>query len=113
MLWLAQPEHKRVPRMQRDIALKLGLAEPTISNWKRLPGFGDAVLDLARELIRSSDLAQILYAQIRKAKKGDTPAARFVFEAAGAMPKEPVATVNIDNRKLAVIEVIYVDGNKS
>ena len=109
MLWLAMPEYQRKPRMQRAQAVKLGLSEPTLSNWKRLPGFSDAVIALTREFVKSSELAQILYAQVRKAKKGDTQAARFVFEAVGEIGKD-VANVIIDNRE-QTITVIYANSD--
>lgn len=100
MAWLAMPETQRQPRQQRDLAVELGFSEQTLSNWKHTPGFGDEVFRLTREFVKSSDLARIMYAQVRKAVKGDTAAARFVYEMTGVAP-DPKATgrasVEFDN----------------
>ncbi|KKL83176.1 hypothetical protein LCGC14_1977370, partial [marine sediment metagenome] len=85
-VWLATPQRGRRPRTQRGLAERLGISEFTVSHWKSLPGFGDAVLAMAREHIKSSDIGRILQSQIAKAlRENDTPAARYVTEAVGGM----------------------------
>lgn len=41
--WLAQPKALRVPATQGELAIQLDVSEPTLSNWKYLPGFWDEV----------------------------------------------------------------------
>jgi len=85
MLWLALPERGRKPRTQMKLAAEMGRNDSTLSEWKHLPGFGAEVLRLTKELVKAGELAQIVYAQVRKAKRGDTAAARFVFETLGEL----------------------------
>ena len=94
MLWLALPEGERVPKLQRDLASELNVREATLTDWKHRPGFGDEVFKLTREMIKSSALANIVQAQVDKAVKGDTGAARFVFEVAGLLHDESKAQAN-------------------
>jgi hypothetical protein len=86
MAWLAMPETERRPRFQRDLASVLGVHETTLSEWKRLPGFGSEVVKLSRELIRATDVARIVQVQVVKALAGDNAAARFVLDFAAAWP---------------------------
>lgn len=80
--WLALPSAAREPKSQKQLALLLEVHETTLSDWKRLPGFADAVYDLAMEVIKG-DLVPVLYAQKREALKGSLPHAQWLFEIAG------------------------------
>ena len=67
--WLALPKAARSPRTQKALAEKIGVCEDTLTDWKHLPGFRDAVGALAREYVKD-DIPDILYAIRRDAKKG-------------------------------------------
>ncbi len=41
--WVARPKPLRVPKTQRDLAKKHGIAEETLSRWKNKEGFWDEV----------------------------------------------------------------------
>lgn len=80
--WLALPSAARSPKSQKQLAAELGVHETTLCDWKRLPGWHDAVYDLAMAEVRG-ELAPVLHAQIREAKKGSLPHAQWLFEVAG------------------------------
>ena len=85
--WLALPESARAPRRQQGFATEAGVAEETLSRWKRLPGFMDAVYALALADVRGT-LGPILRAHAKLALK-DLDSAKWVFEVAGAWtPKQ-------------------------
>lgn len=80
--WLALPSAAREPKSQRQLARQLEHDPATLSDWKRLPGFADAVYDLAMEVIKG-DLVPVLHAQVKQALDGSLPHAQWVFEVAG------------------------------
>lgn len=80
--WLALPSAARMPKSQRDLARQLEHDPATLSDWKRLPGWADAVYDLAMEVVKG-DLVPILHAQAKQALKGSLPHAQWLFEVAG------------------------------
>jgi hypothetical protein len=82
MAWLATPPALRVPRSQRALAEQLERDPATLSIWKRFPGFGQGVTDLALAEVRA-DLAPILFAVAREAKKGSLEHAKWLFEVTG------------------------------
>ncbi len=41
--WMGLPGPERDPKEQKDLSLKLGIPEPTLSNWKKVDGFWDLV----------------------------------------------------------------------
>src|SRR5262249_39537778 len=88
--WLSRPPAQRQPRSQRALALELEIHEVTISDWKNLPGWGEAVYALAFERLRG-ELVPVLGAQIAEAKKGSLPHAQWLFQLAGLW--EPKATL--------------------
>ena len=111
MAWLALPEVMREPRGQRAFAEKLGVHEVTICNWKHLPGFGEGVFKLAREVVKSDELSQILHGISRQARAGNIAAAEFVFRALGIMLPVSAGTSihigdNVVNADMKVIEVL-------
>lgn len=92
--WLALPTSARTPRSQHALAALLEVHETTLSDWKRLPGFGDAVYDLAHARL-VEDLVPVLHAQVGQAKKGSLPHAQWLFDLAGkwsarAAPGDPL-----------------------
>src|SRR5262249_14985697 len=53
-MWLALPDEERDVKRQEDVAAQLGVARQTLSQWKQLPGFMDAVNEQAYALLRDS-----------------------------------------------------------
>ena len=60
--WCLQPEDKREPKTQRELALVLGVTEQTLINWRKVPENQDSVSDEAAYL-----------AQVRKQAFKDNP----------------------------------------
>lgn len=82
MAWLALPKAERRPKTQRDLAKQFDLAEETVSRWKRLPGFAEATILLAREFIKD-DVPEVLAVIRREAKKANLPYVNMVLAMAG------------------------------
>ncbi len=80
--WLALPTDAREPKTQKQLAALLELHPVTLTDWKRLPGFADAVYALAMEYVKH-DLVPVLHAQVKQAKNGSLPHAQWLFEVAG------------------------------
>jgi hypothetical protein len=80
--WLAVPSGAREPRSQRELAAQLEVREATLSDWKKLPGWHDAVYGLALGRL-IGDLVPVLHAMAREAKGGSLPHAQWLFELAG------------------------------
>jgi hypothetical protein len=86
--WLALPAASRDPRSQRQLAAMLEVHESTLSDWKKLPGFGDAVFDLAHTHL-VHELVPVLHAQVKAAKNGSLPHAQWLFDLAGKWSLRP------------------------
>lgn len=99
--WLALPSSLRDPKQQKQLARQLEHDPATLSDWKRLPGFADAVYDLAMEVIKG-DLVPVLHAQVKQALDGSLPHAQWVFEVAGKW------TPKSQQQTSGVIRVEYV-----
>jgi hypothetical protein len=80
--WLALPKAAREPRSQRALAAELEVDESTLSDWKKLPGFNDAVYALVIDHV-VGELVPVLHAQVREAKKGSLPHAQWLAEICG------------------------------
>lgn len=80
--WLALPSAAREPKSQKQFAALLEVHETTLSDWKHLPGWHDAVYALAISHI-IGDLVPVLHAQVSQAKKGSLPHAQWLFEVTG------------------------------
>lgn len=80
--WLALPSAARSPKTQQALAKDLGHDPATLSDWKRLPGWHEAVYDMAHAAV-TGELVPVLHAQVREAKKGSLPHAQWLFEVAG------------------------------
>lgn len=79
--WLALPKAARTPKTQKELARLLEHDPGTLSDWKLLPGFNDAVYDLAMDVIRG-ELVSILHAHVKIALE-DLDSAKWVFELLG------------------------------
>lgn len=86
--WLALPASAREPRSQQALAHQLEVDESTLSDWKRKPGFHEAVYRLARERIMGA-LVPVLEAQVKEAKKGSLPHAQWLFAVLGVWEPGP------------------------
>jgi hypothetical protein len=80
--WLALPKAQRVPKQQRDLAKAIGVDEGTLSDWKHLTGFFEAVNALARDLVKH-DVADVLGVVRSRAKKGELAYVNMVLAMAG------------------------------
>ena len=76
---LANPQDGR---SHGQIAIDLGIAQETVSRWKKLPGFSQAVYDLAL-LNVSTRLAKVLNTLANSAESGNVPASRLLLEITG------------------------------
>jgi hypothetical protein len=79
-LWRCIPEADREPKTETAYAGKLGISRETLWRWRQLPAFGDAVIAVKLSLVRSGDIHRIIDAQVRKAIKGNTQPADWVFQ---------------------------------
>jgi hypothetical protein len=108
-LWLALPSSIRKPKTQRAIAEELGVHESTLSDWKKLPGWRDAVNTLALDLVRD-DVPDVLASTRREAKKGSFQHQKMILEMVGLYTERRevsgvVVSVNADNMAAAVAAV--------
>lgn len=108
--WLALPPPSREPRSQKELARQLERDASTLSDWKKLPGWGDAVYALAAERLRG-ELVPVLGAQIAEAKKGSLPHAQWLFQLAGLW--EPKAALTGGDGGPLRIVVERVDDRRS
>ena len=99
--WLALPSAARSPKTQKQLAAELEVHETTICDWKRLPGWHDAVYSLALSEV-VGELIPVLHAQVKQAKAGSLPHAQWLFDVAGKWtPKQ-------QTQASSVIRVEYV-----
>jgi len=103
--WLALPPSVREPRSQQALAAQLEVHEVTLVNWKKLPGWGDAVYALAFERLRG-ELVPVLGAQIAQAKKGSLPHAQWLFQLAGLWEPKAALTGGDGGPLRIVIETV-------
>jgi hypothetical protein len=80
--WLATPPSERRPRTQRALAAELEVHETTLTDWKRLPGFAEAVAAMVLPIVKC-DLSDVLHAQVKEAKKGSLEHAKWLFLVTG------------------------------
>lgn len=85
--WLAQPAYDRAPASQGDLALELGVHESTLSKWKHLDGWDNAVNEISRRHLISS-VPETLGALRREAEKGSFPHIKLLLEMAGMYTEE-------------------------
>jgi hypothetical protein len=82
--WLAMPRYERIPPTQELFADSIGINSCTITRWKKLDGFTDAVNALARTSVGES-LPQVYGALVREAEKGSIQHIRTVLELTGEL----------------------------
>jgi len=82
MSWLALPKAERKPKTQQLLAVAIGVHQDTLTDWKHLPGFMDAVNVIARELVKH-DVAEVLAVIRREAKQANLPYVNMVLAMAG------------------------------
>lgn len=80
--WLALPKSMRQPKTQQKFAQEVGVHESTLSDWKRLEGWAEAVNELALMLLRE-DVPEILASLRREAKRGSAQHQRMALEMIG------------------------------
>ncbi len=83
MLWCCIPEAEREPKALSAYATQHGVDRVTLWRWRQQPGFADQMLALKWSLVKASDVGRIMDAQVRKAVKGNTSAADWVFRVLG------------------------------
>lgn len=116
LLWCCLPSTDRQPVTESAYAAEKGMARSTLWRWKANPAFADAVLTLKWSLVKSSDVARIFDAQVRKALKGDMAAADWVMRHLGlsvpeaAQGDQGAATFGA-SAQASVLQV-YVDGRQ-
>lgn len=110
--WFAMPPADRTPKTQRALAELVGVHEQTISRWKQLPGFADAVTHLARRLL-AEDLPAIYGALRDQAKQGSFQHIKLALELAGEMRSQgddeqnTLARTSFEDELRRVVERIY------
>lgn len=90
--WLSLPRYDRFPPTQELLAPELGVREETLSRWKRLEGWTEAVNEIARYSV-GEHLPQIYAALIREAEKGSIQHIRTVLELTGELEQQVGNTV--------------------
>jgi hypothetical protein len=80
--WLATPKYERTPPNQNMVADVIGVTNVTLSRWKALDGFEDAVIDMARAAMRGR-LPDIYGALVREADKGSFQHIKLIMEMTG------------------------------
>lgn len=76
------PTAERDPKKQDQFARLIERDSATLWRWKQLPGWNDAVYALAHEHL-TGELAPIMHAQVKEAKRGSLSHAQWLFEVSG------------------------------
>lgn len=101
--WLALPSSEREPKQQKQLARLLEVHEVTLSEWKRLPGWHDAVYALTLSEVKG-ELGPILQAHAKLARQ-NLDSAKWLFEVTGVwVPKQ-------QQQSDSVIRVEYVNAD--
>lgn len=77
--WLALPSRARMPLMQQQLAIELGVHEVTLCKWRKLPGFEATLLELIKGSI-GNEANEIMASFIDEAKKGQYQQQKQWFE---------------------------------
>jgi hypothetical protein len=85
IIWLATPESERDPPTQRGLAETLGVAEQTLSVWKRKRGLAVAARRLADRFL-DSEWPAILHKFAEEARKGSVPHFEALAKVRGEWP---------------------------
>ena len=88
--WLAIGKYERTPPRAGLLADQMGINESTLYRWKKIPGFMDAVMVRARELL-VEDMPDIYASFKDEAKKGSFQHQKLAFEMTGEYsPKQEI-----------------------
>ena len=79
---LANPEVGKAGKTQAELAIDLQVRPETLSRWKKLPGFSDAVYGLAMQHA-GARIGKVLAALGNEAERGNIQAQRLYLEAMG------------------------------
>ena len=83
MDWLATPKKDRDQwPQQRDFAEHIGVTPKTLSVWKKIPGFVDAVYARAK-YYQGARVGSVLDALAKEAEGGDVPAIKLYLQVMG------------------------------
>lgn len=84
MDWLATPRNYRDASLptQEAVAEKIGVTPKTLTVWKRIPGFVDAVYMRAKYYM-GSHVSGVLGALAAEAESGDVPAIKLYLQVCG------------------------------
>ncbi len=86
MQFCSTPRSMRKIKTQKDFAQKFGLSEDTLTNWKKMPGFFEAIQ--WRVIDREQDhLTEIIETLRMKAESGNVAAIKFYLQHIGAVGK--------------------------
>lgn len=80
--WLALPKAEKKAKTQAAFAKEIGVHQDTLTDWKKLDGFMDLVVQRSRDLIKHA-IPDTIAALVRSAKKGSIPAIDRVLTMAG------------------------------
>ena len=92
--WLAAAKADRRPKTQIDLAKEIGVNDKTLTRWKKLPGFRDAVTARARELL-GDDLPQIYDALRKEAIAGSYKHIELSFKLTGEFVERHDINLNV------------------
>jgi len=80
--WLAETKYDRSPVNRELLAKELGVTSRTLRRWQKLEGFGEAVKERTRELLKA-DFPEILGALRREASQGSFQHIKLALEMLG------------------------------
>ncbi|GFP23352.1 hypothetical protein HKBW3S09_00819 [Candidatus Hakubella thermalkaliphila] len=89
--FLADPEESR---SKSQFAQEIKVSLRTLFRWQEKEGFWDAVYELAKVHLKG-ELAPVLRALARQARKGDVSAIKLILQQTGKLRKEPEQEVKV------------------
>lgn len=88
--WLVLTPSQRDPRTQQELAKEMGVANSTLSAWRRLPLI-QAITKDWRESYKAH-FSEVVDALMRQARRGNVPASRLLAEILGELA--PTKTIS-------------------
>lgn len=104
--WLALPKCDRVPASQEMLAREMGVHMSTLSKWKRLDGWQEAVNAKVRSTL-GERLNEVYGALLREAERGSFPHIKLILEMTGDYRERPEHSGEI------TLRVVYGTDNPS
>lgn len=92
--WLVMTPSQRQPKTQEALAKELGVANSTLSEWRRLPLIQAVTADWRKAY--SAHFSEVVDAMMRKARAGNVQAARLLAEILGELAPAKIEQTNID-----------------